>query len=163
MSEEIPTLKPFELEIIEAYKTFSIEARGGKGSPRKGVWIKGHLLEVREDFVNRMWKRWSQFVEIAKDQRAFIESGTYDSFRRYLFQLKTYDLIHLSRSTPSPKSPLPQWSRNYYALVKRNLESKLWENPWAEEPSWRRQYSIGFKPRKGGRKRRGKRLIKQIP
>ena len=55
-------MRDFESEIIDRFKTFSVIEGGGKASPRKGVWIRGHLLDIYEDYVYSMFMYWRTFV-----------------------------------------------------------------------------------------------------
>ena len=79
---EVEVLRPFELMIIRNFKTFSPEG-GGQATPRKGVWIRSHLMAVREDYAYSMWKRWLYFVEQAWERGARIKPGNYISCLLY--------------------------------------------------------------------------------
>jgi len=90
-------LRPFETEIIEKFKTFSVpEARGGKATPRKGVWIRGHLLDVKSGYVYSMFKSWRLFCRLAEELMGVrIEAGTYQDFRTYFHLLKQLGLVRV--------------------------------------------------------------------
>lgn len=81
-------LRPFELEIVDTYK------RSGKMSPWKGMWIRGHLLDVKSTYVYSMYKSWRMFCDIAIDLlEAKIKPGDYQSFRTYFHLLKQLGLV----------------------------------------------------------------------
>jgi len=150
-------LRPFELALIEQYKVFNpLEGRGGKATPRKGVWIRGHLQAVREDYPYGMWKRWTAFTQVAEKLEAKIEPGTYPAMRNYMHLLKRARLVVPTRRTPSMKSPLPEWMRQYYRVNPALLDSPLWLNPWQEIESWQREKARKFRPRGAPRPKRKK-------
>jgi hypothetical protein len=164
---EVP-LRPFELEIVESYKVFNpMEGRGGKATPHKGVWIRGHLQTVRgkEDYPYGMWRRWVAFTEIARNLEARIEAGSYTSFRLYIWLLKRAGLITPTRKRPAMKTPLPEFMRQYYTLNPAMLGSPVWLNPYSQYESWRRWKGRKFK--RPGAVRRKKpvmiRVVKKKP
>jgi hypothetical protein len=136
-------LRPFETEIISNFKVFSPISGGGKSRPRKGVWIRQHLLDVGEDYVGGMWKKWTKFVGDARKQNAEIEFGTYDSFRTYVYLLKKHGMIVPTRRERA-KSPDAGFFRQFYRLNTRRLEDPTWLNPYATYPSWRKWQRKGF-------------------
>lgn len=144
------TLRPFESEIIDNFKTFSVTAGGGKSRPRKGVWIKGHLLSVggNGDFVYSMWKRWTDFALAAHEMGAGIEFGTYTSFRTYIYLLKKYGLI-IPTKRERAKTTTLQFQRQYYKVNPARLEDPLWRNPYSRFPGWKKWQQKGFpRPKK---------------
>jgi len=141
-------LRPFEEEIVNNFKVFSWERGGGKAIPRKGIWIKQHLLDVKEDFIYGMWQRWSAFISIAHEMKAEIELGTYAAFRTYVYLLKKYGLIIPTRRERA-KTTSPEFFRQYYRVNTRLLRDPRWLNPYKPFSSWTRQYEKGFpRPKK---------------
>ncbi|MFB0523166.1 MAG: hypothetical protein ACETV1_05325 [Candidatus Bathyarchaeia archaeon] len=144
---EIP-LRPFEEEIIDRFKTFDITVGGGKSRPRKGIWIKQHLLDVGEDFIYSMWERWQSFTRIAHTREAEIESGTYGALRTYIYLLRKHGLL-IPTKREQAKTTNPLFFRQYYQLNRRRLEDPLWRNPYKPYLSWQRWRQKGFpRPKK---------------
>lgn len=139
------TLRPFESEIIENFKTFSITAGGGKSRPRKGVWIKGHLLDIGGDgdFVYSMWQKWADFVLVAHGMDAKLEVGTYTSFRTYVYLLKKYGLV-IPGKRERAKTTTVRFQRQYYKVNPMRLEDPLWRNPYSRYPGWKKWKRKGF-------------------
>jgi len=149
-------LRPFEERIIADFKMFDPTYGGGKARPRKGVWIRGHLLDVKEDYIYRMWKRWLLFVITARQLGATIELGSYQSFRTYIYLLKKHRLVIPTRRERA-KSTARQFYRTYYTVNRELLNHPLWENPYSAYESWRRVKERGFprpKPKGRGRRKR---------
>lgn len=142
------TLRPFEEQIIDRFKTFDMTVGGGKSRPRKGVWIKQHLQDVGEDFIYSMWERWLVFTNIARTREAEIEPGTYTALRTYIYLLRKYGLIIPTRRERA-KATNPQFFRQYYKVNTRRLNDALWRNPYKPYPSWMRWKRKGFpRPKK---------------
>jgi len=143
-------LRPFEKEIINSYKVFNpVKGTGGKATSRKGVWIRGHLLAQREDYIYGMWDRWLRFTRIADVMEAKIEPGNYATFRYYVWRLKRHGLLTPTVTRAGRKAPLPEFWRQYYAVNPAMLNSPLWLNPWRGEESWERQRRRKFRPYPG--------------
>jgi len=141
-------LRPFEEEIIDRFKTFDPTVGGGKSIPRKGTWIRGHLLDVGEDFIYSMWGRWSLFVGAALERDARIEEGTYTAFRTYVFLLKKYGLV-VPTKRERAKTTSRLFFRQYYSVNTRRLEDPRWLNPYGEYLSWKMWKAKGFpRPKK---------------
>jgi len=146
-------LRGFELRIIKGFKSFP----GGKAGPRKGVWIRGHLLSYGEDFVYHMFQVWREFCKVAiLEFKAAIESGDYTAFKTYVWLLKKYDLIIPTRRERA-KSTKRRFYRQYYGVNIGRLRDPIWLNPFAEYPSWQYQRKKGFpKKKKVGLRKRGR-------
>lgn len=150
------SLRSFETEIISNFKVFSPVGGGGKSRPRKGVWVKQHLLDVEEDYVGSMWKRWTKFVGEARTKGAAIEFGTYDSFRTYVYLLKKNGLVVPTRRERA-KSTYATFFRQFYRLNNSKLDDSRWLNPYREYASWRKWQRKGFpRPKKKPRALRRK-------
>jgi len=134
-------LRPFELKIISDFKTFSPVVGGGQAIPRKGVWIRGHLIVVYEDYVYSMFKSWLRFVAEAWRRDARIKPGTYTSFKTYTWLLTKYGLIIPTRRE---RGKSPRFLRQYYTYNPALLDDPRWENPYGEYESWRRERDKGF-------------------
>lgn len=131
---EIP--RDFEEDIILYFYA------AGKRTPRTGLWIRGHLLDVGEDYPYRMWKFYNQFCLYARKRGAFLPTVSYVSFVRYIHLLKDLGLIEKVREEPSKKKGI---MRSYYKVVEANLRSHYWINPYSVYESWRRWKEKGFK------------------
>jgi len=141
-------LRPFEIEIIRNFKTFSPITGGGKSRPRKGVWIRAHLQEVGEDHIYSMWKRWRSFAIAARFQDANLDIGTYASFRTYMFLLKKKGLVIPTRRERARTTRL-EFRRQYYTVNTRTLRDPRWLNPFAGYPGWQKWKRQGFsRPKK---------------
>jgi len=141
-------LRPFEEEIIANFKTFDPTIGGGKSRPRKGVWIRGHLSDIGEDFIYGMWERWDLFTKAAALREAMIESGDYGSFRTYIYLLKRYGLI-IPTKRERAKTTSREFFRQYYRVNIGRLKDPHWLNPYGEYPSWKRWQRRGFpRPKK---------------
>ena len=116
-------MRTFEREIVREIRTPPRRVgAGGRSKPRKGVWIRGHLLEQGQDYPYHMHKLWKRFLEGAGLN---IKPGTYQQFRTYIYALKRLGLIH--RAGPPSRS---EFSRNYYALNPEKINSPKWKNPY---------------------------------
>jgi len=168
---EVP-LRPFELELIQGYKTFSLGGRGGKSLPRKGVWIRAHLQAVGEDYSYGMWKAWVAFTKLAELMGASIEAGTYQAFRTYLWILRKHPeapdvpaLILPTRPTRRvgrAKTPLPEFQRSYYRLNPATLNSPIWQNPYGTYSiwqTWKRRHFL----RPEAKRKRPRKKVRVIP
>jgi len=145
---EVAALRGFEEEIISRYKTFDPLVGGGKSIPRKGTWIRGHLLDVGEDFIYSMWERWGIFTKAAVLREASIEPGDYGSFRTYIYLLKRYGLI-IPTKRERAKTTSRLFFRQYYRVDLRRVEDPRWLNPYGEYPSWKKWKRKGFpRPKK---------------
>lgn len=157
------SLRPFEFEIIDNFKVFSPVEGGGKSRPRKGVWIKQHLLDVREDYVQSMWRSWQKFAGEARTKDAAIEFGTYDSFRTYIYLLKKHGLV-IPGKRERAKSTQRTFFRRFYRLNNSKLDDPRWRNPYREYASWRKWQQKGFpRPKKAPRKLGRPRKVKPPP
>lgn len=145
---EVVSLRDFEEKIIDDFKTFDPMIGGGKSRPRKGIWLKAHLLDVGEDFIYAMWHRWADFIRVAHEREAHIELGTYAALRTYVFLLKRYGLI-IPTKRERAKSTSREFFRQYYRLNLRRLEDPRWLNPYKPYASWMKWKLKGFpRPKK---------------
>jgi len=156
---EVPPIemRPFEKEIIDAFKTFSPALkRGGRATPHKGVWIRGHLLASKEDYAYAMWKRWVQFTRLSDVLTAKIDAGTYMEFLTYMWLLKKLSLILFTRERGHSRSPAIQFQRRFYTVNPAELGNPLWENPFRDYESHMRWARRKFRRPGEKRKKRGK-------
>ena len=114
-------LRPFERDIVRRIRGRPGAGRGGKASPRKGIWIKNHLLECGQDYVYAMHLRWKGFIEEAGLN---INAGTYQQFRTYIYVLKRLGLIERAGASSGG------FSKSYYVLNPENVDSPKWNNPF---------------------------------
>lgn len=87
---------------------------------RTGIWIRNYLLENKEDYVYRMYKKFKRDV-----RRKGYTPGSYDNFRRYIHFCKKLGLIRMSRTEKMSKG----FDRHYYVLVPKEIENPAWRNP----------------------------------
>lgn len=108
-------LRPFERDIIARFMV------GGKwaASP-KGEWIRGHLLDVGEDYPYRMWKLYARFCS-----HLGIRPGTYQNFKTYIYLLKRLGLIRPARRERTGRG----FPRTYYAIVPGAENRPEWTRP----------------------------------
>lgn len=120
--DEIPAelFKPFEYEILVRWSEL-----GTAGIAPKAMWIKGHLAEVDEDYVNRMFRRYRDFCKRAALIDRIISPGTYQTFKTYMYILRKLDLIEFIREGPVYQ----HFQRRYYGLNPDMVDSPLWERP----------------------------------
>lgn len=145
----ITELRPFEIEIIRKFKTFSPVTGGGKSVPRTGVWIRGHLLDVGGDgdYVYHMWGRWRDFVTEARERGARIDFGSYTAFRTYIYLLKRYGLV-VPTKREKARTTRKEFYRQYYKVNHGKLDDPRWLNPYGTYESWQRRKAKGFPKRK---------------
>jgi len=123
-------LRDFEEELIDYFKTPEGETlfagrRKGRSKPRTGVWIRKHLLDVGEDYVYRMYQRYSYFMSIAN-----LEDVDKHSFFTYIWLLRHLGLIELTKTVPMDKEPTGIRFKNYYTVVEEKRDNEAWEDPW---------------------------------
>jgi len=149
MSEE---LRPFELEIAMRMRTF-----GKIATSPTGEWIKNHLLDVRMDWVYRMWRRYQRFIEIVRELGiARIPEPSYNSFKRYVQLLRKLGLITVIEQRPTRYFPQGK-PRTYYVVVREKLDDPAWKHAYqalypVTSTRWRRQHGlpVGRRARRGG-------------
>jgi len=126
----VELLRPFEREIIDRFKTIGKMAdpvTGARGW--KGLWIRGHLLDVHEDYVYNMWKRWEAFCGIAYVLGAKIKAGTYQAFRTYFHLLKQLGLVRVYRRMPKEVGRRGR-PVVLYELVPERINDPAWTRPF---------------------------------
>jgi len=119
-------LRNFEEELIAYWRRMG---RAVRTQPRTGVWIKGHLEDLGEDYCYGAWKFHQLFIRqvLALGLKGLDES-TYQEFALYWWLLKQERLIIPTRKEPG-FGGVP---RQYYTLNKKAPEY-MWEiNPREE-------------------------------
>jgi len=123
-------LRPFEREILDRYETvgkMQHPVTGVRGW--KGLWIRGRLLEEREDYVYLMFKAWETFCMSAKAFGVKIKPGTYQAFRTYFHLLKQMGLVRVS--FVMPRKPGERGTdKVYYELVPERVDDPAWMRPF---------------------------------
>ena len=115
-------LRPFELEILREIRTPPERpGPGGRSVSRKGVWIRGHLQDVGQDYPYNMWKLWREFLGEAGLK---MKAGSYQAFRTYIYILKRLGLIGRAGGSPST------FSKKYYELNREMVNSPMWRSPF---------------------------------
>jgi len=102
-------------------------ASGYSGINPTGYWIRGHLLDVGEDYTKRMYERYIQFIEIAKQYGITFKKPRYRSFINYILVLRRLGLIRVSRLAPPVKKFAKP--RRYYTLNPAKIDSPEWSRP----------------------------------
>jgi len=157
-------LRGFEKELIDRTKTGL--PRGGRATPHKGVWIRGHLASTPtgEDYAYGMWQRWTQFCKLSDVLTAKIQAGSYGEFTTYLWLLKSLSLLlrvgsrvetRLPQHRAHSKSPVIRYQPVYYTVNPAELGNPLWENPYRSYESHQRWARRKF--RRPGEKKKRKR------
>jgi len=113
--EEAVVLRSFEVDILNRFKTWGLL----RTSP-KGEWIRGHLLDVGEDYPYRMWKLYSKFCEVLGQ-----DPGTYQNFKTYIYLLKRLGLIYPVRREVTNRG----FPKTFYAVVPSKELDPAWTRP----------------------------------
>jgi hypothetical protein len=127
------SIRPFEREIINRFGTY------GKAPDRftgrrgwKGVWIRGHLSTVRQDYPYGMYINWVIFCNQAKHEaEVIIKPGTYQSFRTYFYALNKLGLVTLYAKRRK-ESGEPGSHKHIYVLTPGMEADPRWESPLQE-------------------------------
>ena len=115
-------LRPFEQNIVRQIRTRpESPGPGGRSISRKGVWIRGHLQDVGQDYPYNMWKRWRSFLEEAGLK---IKAGNYAAFRTYIWVLKRLGLIVRAGGSSAT------FTKKYYGLNPEKVNSSMWRSPF---------------------------------
>lgn len=123
---ELERLRPYEREIVERLSSLGKSynpVTGARGW--KGLWIRGYLKDVGEEYVYAMFKEWKAFCQTAEQLGAKIKQGTYQSFRTYLSLLKKLGLVSSVFTEPSRG-----FDRSYYRLVPERIDDPAWTRPF---------------------------------
>ena len=152
------SIRPFEREILDRYGSYGKAPdmlTGRRGW--KGVWIRGHLGDRRQDYPYGMYRRWLFFCNQAKyEAEVVIKPGTYQSFRTYFYVLRRLGLVTLYASRPK-LSGEPGSGRHIYVLTPGMEEDPRWESPIQElypSTDWTRLSAKQKLERRGKYKRR---------
>lgn len=116
----MPKFTSVELAILDDVHQFP----GGHAVPRKGLWIRAHLISAGSDYSYSMFKRWRAFAH-----RAGFPPGNRDAFNRYVAALKALELIEAAGEETSPERP--QFTRVYYKANDQLLTDEAWLHPFA--------------------------------
>lgn len=136
-------MQPFEEEIVREFHPPTGEAPGlyGKGTmkPRLGLWIRGHLLDVGEDYPYGMWKQWNDLCNTANSIGVMIPTNNYTQFVIYMSLLQSAGLIEVVREKPyrMEDDPEKRIRIKYYSTIQENIDSDLWNNPRKGSPSYK--------------------------
>jgi len=158
-------LRDFEINIATRFK-----AGGHAAVSPKAEWIKGHLLDVRSDYIYGMWKKYVSFSRAALERfMVSIHLGTYSSFRTYVYLLRKLGLVLFDRVEKAE----PEIPRKYYRLNMRQLDDPSWKAPfqalypvtdWKKKTS-REKHRLRKKYPRGKGRRRGRppKYFKEVP
>lgn len=126
------SLRPFENEILRRFSTYGTAPdmlTGRRGW--KGIWIRGHLGDRRQDYPYGIYRRWVSFCNQAKEAETVIKPGTYQSFRTYFYVLRRLGLVTLYTRRPKPSGE-PGSGRHIYVLTPGTEADPRWESPLQE-------------------------------
>ncbi len=135
--------RSFEMEIINEFK----HAGYSCGLSPKSLWIRGHLLQVKEDYGSAMFKKYQSFILEARAQGAKVRNSKESTFHSTLSELRQLGLIQSSPYVWGPRK------RRYYKLAPKGINEGLWHNPRLQlyRKSWRKTLK---KSKPLGRRRR---------
>jgi hypothetical protein len=152
--EVFPIVRNFELELIREFCEPKRYEGWGHAKPRLGVWIRGHLLDVGEDYLYGMWKRFLEFCDFAHEMGVRYPKNDYGDFLTYIWVLEREGLVRLVRE----EFYRPRVPRRFYSLVMGQFDTDLWLNPRRGEISldeWRHRYQTPEKREQYYRARKG--------
>lgn len=95
----------------------------GMGAAPLSSWIRGHLQDVDEDYLYRMWKRFSWFAAVAIPE---YDAGDYDDLRQHFWKLRQAGLVEVVREEENPVENRPD--RRFYGVIEGAIESDAWQN-----------------------------------
>lgn len=111
------SLRPFEEAIADDF------GHSGHWAPRKGIWIKGHLLDKGENYSWHMWRCYQAFCAHTR-----IRPGTFRAFTTFMFTLRKLGLIEpTGRVEPGEK--VPEFERVYYRVAPGKEDVVEWTRP----------------------------------
>jgi len=87
-----------------------------------GLWIRDHLNEVKEDFIQHMSTAYRKQM---KQSKKVVSS--YHQFCKMIYVLESISLIELVREEKSSKDWLKP--RKYYRIKPGREKSLKWQNP----------------------------------
>ena len=124
------SIRPFEREILDRYGSYGKAPdmfTGRKGW--KGVWVRGHLRDLHQDYVYNMYRRWKAFCDQALLTEVKIEPGSYDAFRTYFYLLKRLGLVvfYAERKVQPGEAGS---ARRFYTLAPGLESDPSWERPF---------------------------------
>jgi len=91
-------------------------------TPYTGLWIRDHLNEVGEDYIQHMSTLYRR--EMKKTKRVV---SSYHQFCKMIFVLKSLNLLEFIREEKSNRSWLKP--RRYYRIKPGKEKSLKWQNP----------------------------------
>jgi hypothetical protein len=91
-------------------------------TPYTGLWIRDHLNEVGEDYIQHMSTLYRR--EMKKTKRVV---SSYHQFCKMIFVLKSLNLLEFIREEESNRSWLTP--RRYYRIKPGKEKSLKWQNP----------------------------------
>jgi len=148
--------RDFESEIVSSFKV-----SGYVGVSPTGYWIRGHLMEVGEDYTKNMYEKYVSFIDMARLEGVRLKRPGYRSFVNYIIVLRKLNLIRISSVAPPVKKFAKP--RRYYALNPEKINSPEWNRPVQTlypitDPRWRRirKLPTGKKALKRPRRPRGR-------
>jgi len=90
--------------------------------PYLGIWIKNHLDQIEEDYIQHMSTLYRK--EMKKSKRVV---SSYHQFCKIIYVLESLGLIKKTKEEEASKNWLKP--RKYFSLVKSKKNSIEWSNP----------------------------------
>jgi len=90
--------------------------------PYLGIWIRDHLSNVKEDYIQHMSTLYRKEM---KESKRVVSS--YHQFCKIIYVLESLRLIKQTREEKASKDWLKP--RKYFSLVKSKKNSIKWSNP----------------------------------
>lgn len=91
-------------------------------TPYAGLWIRDHLSEVGEDYIQHMSTLYRREMKKTKNV-----VGSYHEFCKLVYVLRCIDLIEVTREEPACQDWLKP--RKYYRIKPGKEKSLKWNNP----------------------------------
>lgn len=127
----VELIRPFEEELVERFGSIGKMVHPKTGERGwKGIWIRGHLLDVKTDYVYSMYLTWRDvFCLYAEGTGVRINPGTYQAFRTYFYLLKQLGLVrvYLKMSKKPGDRGLP---KVHYEVVPERIDDPAWTRPF---------------------------------
>lgn len=89
--------------------------------PNPGIWIRSHLMEVREDYPYHMWTLYRDYTLTLRRRPC-----SYATFRKYIYNLNRAHLIEHTRIEKAG-TPFEAYKR-YYRLNENKVDDPRWRH-----------------------------------
>lgn len=110
-------MRSFEQKILEKFSGTAKVIGVGTRVSWKGVWIRDHLFQMKEDYPYGMFLNW---LEFAPELR--VRPGDYQAFYKMVYIAKRLELVRAVREEPGEKGT----TRVYYSLTPGSIRRREW-------------------------------------